>query len=746
MMKRYIAYIIVILVAFMNGCTDSKLMPDMQCEIDVCLNFCRVQPGYSTKASMEVTALESTDIKNLWVMQFDGTSAGSGLLMARYYPDYVPGTRIKLLTSDVENYLLFVVNTNNPSIEFSKCRTLDDVKQLNMHVLSDTQAAGWYSSGHYEMIMNGHAQAVVTGASLSLDVPLMRNAVRLDVKITNTSGSTANPITIDSVGLCSGVAFMDYYTDYTLPDKYPSQYLEHALPYPATAWADGQLDGSARCFTFYCPATKRGVTTASDPKLKNLLAPQGATYVKLYGTDSHGSVVSYRFCVGNDLASDCNLLPNTDYSYELTISSEGDYATDSRVENLNMQDFTQAPLANSYMIQPPSVNGVWKHVRIPVQRVHDFWNETDGYERVSANSLDINSYGWQAEIIRSTVELIEDVNFKWIKRTGTDYTDYFEYAISAGLEGNFVLGVHRYTDKGRTTLDDVFLWSWHMWVTDYNPDATLSLLTPVVDSDGKEAQFAYDVVGGQVNRYYADIWKAGGTLEGQFMMDRNLGELSVTGREKPCILVYQFGRKDPFPYESSITGARYKGYTIYNRYNDESAFPYRTSTQLSNENETKTVSYCIYHPEVYILIESNWTRGDRDASNNLYINSYNWIDTKIGSDYTVKSMFDPCPAGWRVPPYNAIQFPDNTTSQVSFYEHKRILPNGVVMRYPVAGIFHGGYYQYNPSNTWGLWSNTSYNANSGWILFGAGTNVNQYNAATYKGKGLPVRCVSYTEP
>ena len=432
-MKRIGLYICSLLLA-LCACTDTAFMPDVRREIEVCLNFSAVQSGSETKASMEVTPLESTQVRNVWVMQFDGTAGSSRLLLAKYY-NYVPGTKIKLLTSDVENNLLFIVNTNNPNLEFSKCQTQDDVKNFRLYVSTDTQAAGEYYGDCYNMIMNGHVQAVVNGASLLLNVPLMRNSVRLDVKITNATGGTENPITIDSVGIYSGVVYMDYYTDYTLPERYPSNYREHPLAYPATAWNDGLEDGTARRFTFYCPANKRGSAQTTDPKHKLFFAPNGITYLQIWGTDSQGIRVTYKFALGADLTSDCNLLPNTDYSYELTISGPGDYTTDSRAENLSMQDFTQAPLANSYMIHPPSVKGVWKSVRIPVKRIYDFWNPTDGYEKVPANALNVGSYGWRAEIVRSSVELIEDVNFKWIKREGSDYTDYFEFAITEGVEG-----------------------------------------------------------------------------------------------------------------------------------------------------------------------------------------------------------------------------------------------------------------------------------------------------------------------
>ena len=752
-MKKFSLYIW-LLLPVLCACTDTTLISDVQREIEVCLSFNAVQPGSATKASMDITPLESTQVRNLWVMQFDGTAGSSRLLSARYYPDFTPGTKVKLLTSDVENYLLFVANSNDQSVDFSKCLTLDEVKNPRLLILNDTQAAGDYYSDCYNMIMNGHVQTVVNGALLSLDVPMKRNSVRLDVKISNNTASTENPITIDSVGVCSGVAFMHYYTDYELPAKYPAQCNKSAIVYPATAWNSGQADGPARRFTFYCPANKRGSAITSDPKLKFTASPFGTTYLQVYGTDSQGRRVAYRFALGSDLVQDCNLLPNTDYSYDIIISNPGDYVTDSRVENLYMQDFTEAPLANSYMIQPPSVKGVWKSVRIPVRRVYDFWNGTDGYERIPNNALVEGSYGWKAEIIRSTVELVEGVNFKWIKREGADYRDYFEFAIAEGVEGNFVLGVHRYTDMAHTLLDDVFLWSWHMWVTNYNPSATLPLLTPQVDGNGQEARYAYDVEGGQVNRYYGNLWKVGGTLDGRFMMDRNLGELAVDGKGPTDILLYQFGRKDPFPYVSTNYGSLHKFISTYNRYFDESEFPYRTQAQLTESNITDVLAYSIYHPEVYVAYFSNWMMQDMNSEDVYYYTAYNWNDTRLGtlnaSNFTAKSIFDPCPAGWRVPPQNSIDFPANTTYSYNIYEYKRVLPNGVVMRYPVTGANNGvaeGLVRYNPNNTWCLWTNRASNGNNGYTLFStASTNYTQLSNAQAKGVGYPVRCVSYTEP
>ncbi|MBQ9386290.1 MAG: DUF4906 domain-containing protein [Bacteroidaceae bacterium] len=743
-MKRIGLYICSLLLA-LCACTDTAFMQDVRREIEVCLNFSTVQSGSETKASMEVTPLESTQVRNVWVMQFDGTAGSSRLLLAKYYANYVPGTKIKLLTSDVENNLLFIVNTNNPNLEFSKCQTQDDVKNFRLYVSTDTQAAGEYYGDCYNMIMNGHVQAVVNGASLLLNVPLMRNSVRLDVKITNATGGTENPITIDSVGIYSGVVYMDYYTDYTLPELYPSKYEEKPLAYPATAWSEGLADGTSRRFTFYCPANKRGSAQTTDPKHKLFFAPNGITYLQIWGTDSQGIRVTYKFALGADLISDCNLLPNTDYSYEFTISSPGDYATDSRAENLNMQDFTQAPLANSYMIHPPSVKGVWKSVRIPVKRIYDFWNPTDGYEKVPANALNVGSYGWRAEIIRSSVELVEDVNFKWIKREGNDYTDYFEFAITEGVEGNIILGVHRYTDMARTLLDDVFLWSWHMWVTDYDPDIVLPLLTPEVDASGNDTRFVYTVLKGEVNRFSDNIWKTGAELDGQYMMDRNLGALSQTERHGPGTLYYQWGRKDPFMYASSMNQAPTKGVVIYNRYNDALEFPFRTLAQLQAiGSETDLVRYAVYHPDTYLLI-AEWTNSDIDDYAGIkYIVSGNWRDPKLGSsktpDLRAKSIFDPCPPGWKVPAQGSMTFPTGTVTSTVNNISISTLPNGAVIYRPVVGYsaFGGPSNNYTYSNNINYWTNRVPNGGSQpYIMIGNTTN---------SGLLIPVRCVSFTEP
>ena len=136
------------------------------------------------------------------------------------------------------------------------------------------------------------------------------------------------------------------------------------------------------------------------------------------------------------------------------------------------------------------------------------------------------------------------------------------------------------------------LWSWHIWLTDQPEE--------------------------QVYKNNA------GT-----MMDRNLGATSATPGDVGALgLLYQWGRKDPFLASSSISSSEEAKLTV--------TWPSAVSTSSS----TGTVDYVTSHPTTFVtgvsLSDYDWCYSSRD--NSLWTTS----------DKT-KSIYDPCPAGWRVP-------------------------------------------------------------------------------------------------
>ncbi|MBO5814816.1 MAG: hypothetical protein J6R30_01725 [Bacteroidales bacterium] len=135
------------------------------------------------------------------------------------------------------------------------------------------------------------------------------------------------------------------------------------------------------------------------------------------------------------------------------------------------------------------------------------------------------------------------------------------------------------------------LWSWHIWLTDQPEE--------------------------QVYKNNA------GT-----MMDRNLGATSATPGDVGALgLLYQWGRKDPFLGSSSISSNTIAKSTI--------TWPSAVSTSSS----TGTVDYVTSHPTTFVTGVSS--------------SDYDWCYSSRDSLWTIshqtKSIYDPCPVGWRVP-------------------------------------------------------------------------------------------------
>lgn len=152
----------------------------------------------------------------------------------------------------------------------------------------------------------------------------------------------------------------------------------------------------------------------------------------------------------------------------------------------------------------------------------------------------------------------------------------------------------------------VILWSWHFWITDFDPEAE-----PVL-------------------------------LGGRTFMARNLGayanESSTTGKVLESFgLYYQWGRKDPF-----IGPASYNGATDAYLYNGNNSRTYVSCWETTAE--IGTVEYTIQNPLIFL-------RGAEDSAYDwLYAARNNNLWAGAGS---TKSLYDPCPRGWQVPDGNA---------------------------------------------------------------------------------------------
>ena len=137
------------------------------------------------------------------------------------------------------------------------------------------------------------------------------------------------------------------------------------------------------------------------------------------------------------------------------------------------------------------------------------------------------------------------------------------------------------------------LWSWHIWLTDQPQGQT---------------------------------YKNGAGV----MMDRNLGAISSTPGDVGALgLLYQWGRKDPFLGASSISDDIEAKSTI--------TWP---SSVLSSSS-TGTIAYATAHPTTFITVTDNNNNCDWYYTGSSSTDNTRWQSSK--------TVYDPCPAGWRVP-------------------------------------------------------------------------------------------------
>ena len=168
-------------------------------------------------------------------------------------------------------------------------------------------------------------------------------------------------------------------------------------------------------------------------------------------------------------------------------------------------------------------------------------------------------------------------------------------------------------------VDDVILWSWHIWVVDGLADLTFS---------------------GSSRNTTIHNMNLGATQNSLYWADKLYTNQEAIG------LYYQYGRKDPFVMPKSLSR--------------KTESPYLTGKDLTrrverdeddNNRKNGRVDWAIKNPDARIL-RSKSTQNVRSA-----IGFSNWTyaadDLKKYWHSTEKTIYDPCPKGYKVPDYDA---------------------------------------------------------------------------------------------
>lgn len=375
--------------------------------------------------------------------------------------------------------------------------------------------------------------------------------------------------------------------------------------------------------------------------------------------------------------------------------------------------------ANCYLINPSNL----KPILIPLSQVGKAMGASPGVSTYELGSDWIADYSrLKAQILWSDVNKFvmdgaaqsEAVVVGAACRSTANTADGYVVVHPGGGRGNAVVILYEDMDgvEGYTKDVDVIRWSWHIWNGGYYP---------------------YGV-------YPASNIAATGN--GQKWMNRNLGatsNLSSTDNLATHGLFYQWGRKDPQPsmgrsYSApalSSTSPHYTPSYVHGVY-----FSSAPHSEVSNLGGA--TSHPLIRPyDTYDITQANWYTNDRTSTAYYAL----WGATGVGvTTPNAKSVYDPCPEGYKVPYYGAYGTADFTAPVSNSYGLTLSSYGGY---YPLTGYrYASGMTGYMMGSSGQYWTATMFGGNNAYSLgMGNSGSVLVSNRGVVS-TGRAVRCIA----
>ena len=275
------------------------------------------------------------------------------------------------------------------------------------------------------------------------------------------------------------------------------------------------------------------------------------------------------------------------------------------------------------------------------------------------------------------------------------------FRTGTAIGGNALIGL--FDAAGRC------IWSWHIWHTNYDPWATAQTCA-----------------------------------SGYTFMDRNLGALT-TSVSDPSLrgLYYQWGRPAPFLHPSSVTS------TVPAAFISAAGYEYYVHDPLLDGGSVSmTPARALAEPWAYwsgLYAGDSNDIGDWVTPQNLNL----WGNASRSGSYSTsssKSIYDPCPPGWRVPAPAAFEqasFSRTGTSRNNVYYLRS--RTGTSVTYPLGGYFTGHAFRDNGTRV-DVWTNAPAQLNGRCLSTSTAFTVSAsaVDAAGHlqRDYALPVRCVA----
>lgn len=672
-MKSTCCFILLALIGWLaGGCSEERWtgQPSEDFEegelvkVSLCLsvNPLQVELQTDTRAQVEDTETERA-VHNIWVCQFEATS-GKRLTKPRYYTisdqSQLKDLPVYLRPNEAGEKSVVYIVTNTGRADWLDGREVGDLDNFKEQTVFNLEPQ-FVNDGEETLSipMEGSAEAVVSEGSV-ITVPVTRMFAKLNVKV-EIGEDLAERMTLRSIEInsISKVSLVRARTgeegDKTIGEQGSMEYW--------TTRAFGSTDdpvSAGTTYTIYVAENMQGGERTAGETEENipvnalrlgvqaaLKTEQGATeepnYYAYPGTDTDD----------DQFPNDYNIRRNCIYNVLITIREGG--------AELHI------PSSNCFIVEPGNLLSFEPYYR--VEKGGGFKIEDYLDPDVPEKAIEKVKILWQTE---GAIGDNETNRLVWYK------PDEKKIYVQTAKEGNALIAAYNKNEE--------IIWSWHIWVTGNDPgnlSKAIRYFTYRWDKNG-----IYGVASGEPR------------MSGYQVMSCNLGALADTPTEgwdtKPFGMLYQWGRKDPFPPLRTKNGHSSTDYTpetteqLYDNANQPTV-DMTASTDVSKlfhsckGDEIRTMEdpiyYAIQHPTVFMcgtreankdegyvqgrgnyFAEGDWTyqHSDElwgglspkdDGTMKKYSYNNNANGPHIYDNYgTEKSVFDPCPSGWRVPP------------------------------------------------------------------------------------------------
>ena len=589
---------------------------------------------------------------NLEILQYDGNG---NYKTGKSYGDVNLGTHLDV-TLNVMNdcQLLVVARGNGGAVGSLVNKNLDGtegvksvevssevINKINPSTANAINAMPYVLHlEHVNVVTGTDGKAVIQSPEGSYDTRLLlkRLAARLTVSWNyNVSGYELKQVLLQSVPL-----------NYTLV---PTADSNGTYPSILDQFHTVEIDMSkGNSYSCWIPANVRGESPAANSDLQRTKAnaPKGSSFLNFVAvnTTDPKKKLDYRVYIGGKTSSDFSLNNNTEYSYAVSFSHTGIPTNDKRVTYIDPVPASEnndnpVPTANCFMVAP---GGGFCFDPLAYQ--------SDGTEKTNETLK-----GWcqgggivKVKLLWQTKEdgdIGEPV--MGIVNSAEDHTNIVDIKRTDGK----AVGQNPVTDKGQCRIycrvapgttggsgviaaydsSDNILWSWHVWVTDYHPDATgnVDVQEPLTK---RKLKFTY-----------------GNHSDQRPMMDRDLGAMAGYAKA-PTLDVekfkahgfqYQWGRKDPYP--SSYSNKPIKTVNLPAKITE----PIVGIMSLYGSDGVKFLSFDpSYNGRAgYQMAYRNPLTAYKPSGSQYWFTD-DVTSSISGAWATVKTVHDPCPAGWRV--------------------------------------------------------------------------------------------------